>query len=62
MPNYNENCPPNSLLYIDVNNLYGYGMLLKLSIGNFQWIPDSDLKKFTTNYILSSNDNDVIEY
>lgn len=35
LPNYDKNKTPNSILYIDVNNLYGFAMKCKLPVGDY---------------------------
>ena len=40
MKNYDTTKASSYLMYLDVNNLYGYGMSKKLQTGDFQWIED----------------------
>ncbi len=49
VPGYDNLKPPNSILYLDANNLYGYAMSQKLPISNFKF--EEDLSKFTLDYI-----------
>ncbi|HZD82294.1 MAG TPA: DNA polymerase, partial [Nitrososphaeraceae archaeon] len=49
VPNYNPNEPPNSLLYIDANNLYGYAMSQHLPLEDFEFV--RDLSIFTDDFI-----------
>ena len=41
MKNYNKNKESSYLQYWDVNNLYGWAMLQKLPVNNFEWIKDT---------------------
>ena len=45
MKNYNKNIPSSYLIYMNVNNLYGYAMWKKLPVSNFRW--SEDLKMYT---------------
>ena len=50
MKNYDKNIPSSYLIYLDANNLYGWGMLQKLPINSFKWVKklfkfDEDCKK-----------------
>ena len=38
MKNYNKNKESSYILYLDVNNLYGWGMSQKLPVNDFKWI------------------------
>ena len=42
------------ILYLDANNLYGWAMQQKLSIGNYKWENPS---LFTEKYINNINEN-----
>ena len=35
---YNKNITSSYLMYLDVNNLYGWGMSQKLLINSFKWV------------------------
>ena len=48
--NYDEDEEKKWLLYIDANNLYGYGLSSKLPIGDYQW---EKTKKMTDDFIMS---------
>ena len=41
MKDYNKNKESSYLQYLNVNNLYGWAMLQKLPINNFEWIKDT---------------------
>ena len=40
MKDYDKNKESSYLQYWDVNNLYGWAMLQKLSVNNFKWLKD----------------------
>ena len=40
MKNYDKNEKPSYLKYRDADNLYGWGMLLKLPVDGFDWIKE----------------------
>ncbi|XP_056645117.1 uncharacterized protein LOC130450634 [Diorhabda sublineata] len=42
LPNYNPSKPSKSLLYLDVNNLYGWAMTEALPYGHFKWLENFD--------------------
>ena len=46
---YDKNKESSYLQYWDVNNLYGWAMLQKLPVNNFEWIEDTS--KFDENFI-----------
>jgi hypothetical protein len=52
----------NSIFYIDANNLYGFAMSQKMPLRNFEWVDDDDIEIFTTDFILSLDDNDSVGY
>ena len=60
MKNYDSNKPSIYLMYVDANNLYGYGMSKKLPYGNFKWI--DDLSIFTEDFIKNYNENSDTGY
>ena len=49
MKNYDKNKESSYLEYWDVNNLYGWEMLRKLPVNNFEWIEDTS--QFNENFI-----------
>ena len=51
---YDKNKKSLCLKYWDVNNLYGWAMLQKLPVNNFEWIKDTS--QFNENFIKSYNE------
>ena len=49
MKDYDENKESPYLKYWDVNNLYGWAMLQKLPVSNFEWIEDAS--QFNEDFI-----------
>ena len=45
------------LEYDDAENLYGWAMSLKLSVGNFKWIEKDDISKFDEKFIKIYDEN-----
>ena len=43
--NYNQNIESLYLMYLDANNLYGWGMSPKLPINGFKWVQNLNLMK-----------------
>ena len=48
---YDPTKPLNSILYVDVNNLYGWAMSQYLPTGEFEWV-DVSTKEDWTDFIL----------
>ena len=40
MKDFDKNKELSYLKYLDVNNLYGWAMLQKLSVNDFKWVDD----------------------
>ena len=53
MKNYDKNI--SYLIYLDANNLYGWGMSQKLSVNGFKWV--EKLSKFNENFIKNYDEN-----
>ena len=60
---YDKNKELSYLQYLDVNNLYGWAMLQKLPVNNFQRIEESSQfnKDLTNNYNVESNEKYFVE-
>ena len=54
---YNYPEANNYLMYLDANNLYGHAMSKKLSIDNFKC--ETDLSKFTSDFIKNYDESDI---
>ena len=57
MKNYDKNTASPFLIYLDVNNLFGWGMSQKLPVGNFKWIKKVDLSNLNEDFIKSYDEN-----
>ena len=55
MKNFNKKILSSYLMYLDTNNLYGWAMITKFSVGKFEWIHPND---YTEDLIKSYDDND----
>jgi len=53
--------PSNYILYVDANNLYGYGMKQYLPYSDFKWLDDVS-KFYDTNNIISISDTNTTGY
>ena len=49
MKNYDKNIELSYLAYLDVKNLYGWGMSQKLPLHGFEWV--EDLSQFKEDFI-----------
>ena len=49
MKNYDKNIISSYFMYLDANNLYGWGMSQKLSVNGFKWI--KNLSKFNEDFL-----------
>ena len=56
MKNYDKNIISSYFIYIDANNLYGWGMSQKLPVNGFKWI--KKLSKFYERFIKDYDEND----
>ena len=63
MKNYDKNIELSYLMYLDANNLYGWGMSQKLPVNGFKWIKKSVKfnKDFIKNYDENSNKRYILE-
>ena len=60
MKNYDKNKKSSFLMYVDVNNLYGWAMSKKLPVCRFKWV--DDLSMFTEDFIKSYDEEDDVGY
>ena len=60
MKNYDKNKESSFLIYVDVNNLYGWAMSKKLSVDGFKWV--DDLSMFTEDFIKSYDEEGDVGY
>ena len=60
MKDYNKNIESSYLMYLDVNNLYGWAMSQKLPVNGFKW--ENDLSRFNEDFIKKCNENSDIGY
>ena len=63
MKDYDKNKESSYLQYLDVNNLYGWAMMQKLPVNNFQRIEESSQfnEDLTKNYNVESNEKYFVE-
>ena len=63
MKDYDKNKESSYIQYWDVNNLYGWAMLQKLPVNNFQRIEESSQfnEDLTNNYNVESNEKYFVE-
>ena len=45
MKEYNEKAPSKYIMYLDINNLYGWAMSQYLPTGKFRWMADKEIDK-----------------
>ena len=57
---YDKNIISSHLVYLDANNLYGWGMSQKLPVNGFKWI--KKLSKFNKNFIKNYDENSNKRY
>ena len=55
MKNYDKNIESSYLIYLDANNLYGWGMSQKLPVNGFKWV--KKLSKFNEDFIKNYDEN-----
>ena len=60
MKKYDKNKESLFLMYVDVNNLYGWAMSKKLPVDGFEWL--DDLSMFTEDFIKSYDEEDDVGY
>ena len=52
MKNYDKKKPSKYLMYLDKNNLYGWGMSQKLPVHSFNWMTDREIENLFNNQIV----------
>lgn len=57
LSSYNKLMETIYLIYLDINNLYGQSMVQSLPIGDFRWATEVELKEFTSDKIMTMNDD-----
>ena len=60
MKNYDKSIKSSHLMYLDINNLYGWAMSKKLPLNGFKW--ENDLSRFNENFIKNYNENSDAGY
>ena len=55
--NYNKNIESLYLMYLEANNSYGWAVLQKLSLGNFEWIRKDNISNFNESFIKNYDEN-----
>ena len=60
MKNYDKNIESSYLMYLDVNNLYGWAMSQKLPVNGFKF--ENNLSRFNEDFIKNYNENGDIGY
>ena len=62
MQSYNEDVTSSYLMYLDVNNLYGWSMSQKRPINGLKWVGKSKLSRFNEGFIKNHDENSDIGY
>ena len=60
MKKYDKNKESLFLMYVDINNLYGWAMSKKQPVDRFEWL--DDLSMFTEDFIKSYDEEDDVGY
>ena len=55
MKNYDKDIISSYLMYLDVNNLYGWAMSQKVPVDSFKWVEKSILSRFNDIFIKNYN-------
>lgn len=54
-PDFDENAPRRSIIYVDANALYSYAMSQPMPLRNYQWY-ENDVDAFTSDHIMAMDD------
>ena len=57
-PDYDPQKETSYIAYWDANQLYPYALSGSLPVGNFRWVPESELEFFTVEHIMSLGEED----
>ena len=60
MKNYDKNIDSSYLIYLDANNLYGWGMSQRLRVNGFEWM--KQLSEFDERFIKNYDENSDKRY
>ena len=60
MKNYDKNKESSFLIYVDVNNMYGWTMTKKLQVDSSKWV--DDVSMFTEGFIKSYDEEGDVDY
>ena len=60
MNNYDENKESSFSCYLDANNLYGYPVTKKLTVGSFKWV--KNVSRIDEEFIKNHDENSDIGY
>ena len=62
MKNYDDKIPSKYIMYLDVNNLYGWAMSQYLPTGSFEWLSPKQIENINLNkYTENSNKGMILE-
>ncbi|XP_053209828.1 uncharacterized protein LOC128393656 [Panonychus citri] len=58
VPNYDPSKPQTHIIYLDVNNLYGYAMTQRLPVRGFKWVDINSSDTLLDDILSTPDDND----
>ena len=56
LPHFDDSKPSSYIVYLDCNNLYGYAMMKKFPISEFEFMPQSNINNFNVMDITDEDD------